>query len=163
RLNTPGAGPQTIDVLGLSKEEVLQLSQSGFTEEEWATLFRVTVTGGSNSADQPGVLGRYAIANGVVRFTPQFPFDPGQRYEASFDPARIPSKRASGLTSRTKRLEASIAVPAPERHPTTRVVEVFPSGEEVPENLLKLYIQFSAPMGLAGGTAYVHLLDENGR
>ena len=32
----------------------------------------------------------------------------------------------------------------------------------MPENQLRLYIHFSAPMGLKGGLGYVHLLDEAG-
>jgi hypothetical protein len=54
-------------------------------------------------------------------------------------------------------------VPAPETHATTRIVEVYPTAREVPENQLRLYIYFSAPMGLTGGVDHVHLLDETGR
>ena len=38
-----------------------------------------------------------------------------------------------------------------------------PSGATVPENLLRLYIEFSAPMGLAGGLPYIRLQDAKGR
>jgi hypothetical protein len=40
---------------------------------------------------------------------------------------------------------------------------VYPTAPEVPENQLRLYISFSAPMGLRGGSEYVHLVDETGR
>jgi hypothetical protein len=42
-------------------------------------------------------------------------------------------------------------------------VGVFPSATDVPENQLRLYIAFSAPMGLAGGSTHVRLLDHTGR
>jgi hypothetical protein len=60
-------------------------------------------------------------------------------------------------------VRATIQVPAPDGHPTTRVVEVYPTALEVPENQLRIYITFSAPMGLKGGSEHVHLIDENGR
>jgi hypothetical protein len=43
------------------------------------------------------------------------------------------------------------------------VDRVYPSGELVPENQLRLYVTFSAPMGMKGGLDYVQLLDGDGR
>ena len=40
---------------------------------------------------------------------------------------------------------------------------MFPTGDEVPENQLRLYVHFSAPMGSKGGLDYIHLLDEKGQ
>ena len=40
---------------------------------------------------------------------------------------------------------------------------MFPSGDVIPENQLRLYIHFSAPMGMKGGLDYVHLLDDQGQ
>ena len=55
-----------------------------------------------------------------------------------------------------------VEVPALDREPSTRVAAVYPTGPEVPENHLRLYIVFSAPMGLGSGNAHVRLLDERG-
>ena len=41
-------------------------------------------------------------------------------------------------------------------------MHVFPSASVVPENQLRMYIQFSAPMGRRGGLDHVKLLDETG-
>jgi len=110
------------------------------------------------------VLGTYAIADGTLRFMPQFPFDPGQRYDVVLDPLHLPTAdRGPPAPWRLHRLEISIEVPAPQGHPTTRVVGVFPSAPQVPENQLRLYIAFSEPMGLAGGSKHVRLLDQTGR
>jgi len=40
---------------------------------------------------------------------------------------------------------------------------VFPGGDVIPENQLRIYIHFSAPMGRQGGIEYVKLLDDTGR
>ena len=123
------------------------------------------VAGESDAAPgRPAVLGSYAIHDGILRFTPRFPFDPGQRYDVRLDAARLPS--TSGAVPapwRAHPLEASIELPAPVKRRTTTVIAVFPSAAEVPENQLRLYIAFSAPMGLGGGSGYVRLLDETGR
>jgi hypothetical protein len=42
------------------------------------------------------------------------------------------------------------------------VSQVFPTADELPENQLRLYVHFSAPMGSKGGLDFIHLLDENG-
>jgi hypothetical protein len=75
---------------------------------------------------------------------------PGVRYKAT---ARIP-----GSDPITK----IVTIPRPDVRPTTVIQRVYPSGAVVPENQLKFYIHFSAPM--SRGIAYDHisLLDETG-
>lgn len=46
--------------------------------------------------------------------------------------------------------------------PSTSVLDVYPTGEMLPENLLRLYIYFSAPMGQDDILPSIALLDENG-
>ena len=114
------------------------------------------------AAELPPVLGDTAVSDGVLRFTPQFPFDPGQRYDVVFDPSSLPSTR-TGTEASLTRLSTTVEMPAPPRAPSTRVVEVYPTAPEVPENHLRLYIVFSAPMSLSGGSANIHLIDDRGR
>jgi hypothetical protein len=42
-------------------------------------------------------------------------------------------------------------------------VQVYPSADVVPENLLRIYVHFSAPMSRRSGLDYIHLLDQEGR
>jgi hypothetical protein len=60
-------------------------------------------------------------------------------------------------------ITATVGLPATHTTPTTTVTQVFPSGDVIAENQLRLYIHFSAPMGMKGGLEYVHLLDEQGK
>ena len=46
---------------------------------------------------------------------------------------------------------------------TTRVVAVYPSAAEVPANLLRFYVEFSAPMREDVALDHVRLLDDSGR
>lgn len=161
-LHTPGSA--TVDVIGLPPGDLSRLEQSTLTREQWAALLRVTVAGrGDRFPDQPAVLGTYAVVDRRIRFTPQFPFDPGQRYDVLLDPSRLPSAGGSLATWRAHHVEAAVELPAPPRPEATRVVGVFPSGGEVPENQLRMYIVFSAPMGLRGGSEHIRLVDQTGR
>jgi hypothetical protein len=165
RLNLTQAGSGTVDVVGLPADDLSRLQHRTMTRDEWAALLRVVVAGDANaSADRPEVLGTYSVSDGVIRFVPQFLFDPGRRYTVVLDAARLPPPSGGRAAPwRSRRIEATISLPAPEKHATTRIVEVYPTAREVPENQLRLYIYFSAPMGLKGGLDHIRLLDETGR
>ena len=60
-------------------------------------------------------------------------------------------------------IAASVSLPRPTVAPSTIVTHVFPSGDVIPENQLRMYIEFSAPMGRRSGIEYVALLDERGQ
>src|SRR5437763_2734709 len=82
----------TVDIVGLPAEDLSRLERSTPGRDEWTALFRVVVAGGADpSSNRPAVLGTYSIGKGVLRFTPQFPFDPGQRYDVVLDPSHLPS------------------------------------------------------------------------
>lgn len=159
-LNQVSAASASVEVVGLSSGDLSALSGSALTPDDWTALLRITV--GEDNTDRPAVLGTYAVGDGVLRFTPRFPFDPGQRYDVRLDPSRLPSSSAAEGWRR-QIIRASVALPAGEGTATTRVVAVFPGADDVPENLLRIYIVFSAPMSLGGASGYVQLLDEHER
>ena len=144
--------PQTIDVVGLPADALSTLREAALTPEEWAGWLRISVAGsGENVWDQPPVLGTYAVSHDAIHFSPLFDFDPGRSYRVVFDPARLPP-RLNGVRGawRSRLIEETVREPAPEQRPATTVVEVYPTADVVPENLLRLYISFSAPMSGVG-------------
>ena len=54
-------------------------------------------------------------------------------------------------------------MPATHVAPSTTVARVYPSGDAVPENLLRMYIEFSGPMGRPSGIPHMKLLGADGR
>jgi hypothetical protein len=157
------AGP-LIEVTGLAASDVRTIAERRLTGEEWSALLSVTVTDEVDQSDSlPSIIGSYAVATGRIRFRPKYPFDPGRRYRVLFDPARFSRFVEPAANSRAPRIEAIITVPAVGRLPTSRVVATYPTASVVPENQLRLYIYFSAPMGFAGGVTHIRLLDESGR
>jgi len=151
--NPPAAThAHAVVVSGLSGPELQSLRASGWKDESWQALFRVSVTGHETTA----VLGRYTVTAAAVEFQPRFPFDPGRSYSVRFDPARLPTPRSD------KVLEQAIALPARALSPTTVVTAIHPTSGTWPENMLRFYIHFSAPMSATTSFDYVHLIDEHG-
>lgn len=142
-LNTERPRP-TIDIVDVP-EDLLRTLRGVDSREAWSAIVKV-----SAGTDQPAMIGQHEVIAGGIRFTPMFPLDRGRPYLVKFT--------APGAQPVT----ATLSLPAPDRTPTTRVTQVFPSGDLIPENQLRVHIQFSAPMGSRGGLDYVHLLDEDG-
>jgi hypothetical protein len=146
-----GASPARVEVLGVPSALLGSIQTGEWTAAQWSSLLRVSVEG-----ETTAVLGDYKLAGGVLHFTPAFPFDPGRQYAVRLDLASIP-----GSTPLAP-LVARVALPARSSTPTTIVERIYPSGEVVPENLLRLYIEFSAPMERGSGIDHLTLLDDRG-
>jgi hypothetical protein len=160
RLDTTNPELPVVEVTGLSAPDLAALSRLNLTEDEWSALLRVSVSGktGQPAGEMPAVTGRYAVANGI-RFTPAFPLDPGRDYDVTFDP----SKLARQEIARVAVVRAVVSLPAVVRTPSTVVAAVYPSGDVIPANQLRMYVQFSAPMGQQSGLDHIVLLGAAGR
>ncbi len=105
------------------------------------SLFTVT-TGPGN----PPMFGAYSVENGQLTFRPRYPLSPGVTYYAHFGD-----------------VSAVIQGPKPIDARSTHVAAVYPSSPVLPDNQLKLYLLFSAPM--QGGEdlwTKLHLVDSSG-
>ena len=153
-------GGAAVALTGLPEAALQALRGASLERDEWATLLRITVRQTGGGDDTPAVLGDYEVGDDdVVRFRPMFPFDPGREYDVVFDPAGLPAVESTGVADPV--LEV-VSLPRPEIEPTVVVTRVFPSGTRVPENQLKLYIEFSAPMSDVDGLDHIRLLDSRG-
>ena len=101
------------------------------------------------------MLGTYRVEGDALRFTPRYPLDRGRTYAATFRPSQLPGGSGPDVTS-------SHLVPRPDRPPTV-VTRVTPSGDRLPENLLKFYLHFSGPMGRGEVYDRVRLLKDDGK
>jgi hypothetical protein len=159
RLNSR-ADRLSFDVAGLDESNLKTLGTTGWEPGRWELLFAVYVDreppdGGS----QPAVLGSYRIEDGVLRFTPRFPPAPGVRYRAVFEPSRLPQPS----DPKAPAVVEQVTVPRPPAAAPTVVEHVYPSANRLPENLLKFYLHFSAPMSRGEAYRHIHLLDAAGK
>jgi hypothetical protein len=153
-LRQQNGGPSYVEVAGLSAAQLRAVRSAELTGEQWARFFRVAV-----GESAPGMLGTYAVTDNALRFTPQFPLDAGRPYVARFDPSQVPGSSATAA----RPIVATVTVPATHVVPTTTVARIYPSGDTVPENLLRIYIEFSGPMGRPSGIPHLKLLGSDGR
>jgi hypothetical protein len=114
----------------------------------WEAVFAVFA---GDDPVAPAMLGAYAREGDTVVFTPRFTPAPGLRLRAVFSPPG-----AEAVTARFG------GVPVPQRAPTTRVVSVTPSAMVWPENILKLYVTFSAPMRIGVAWDNIRIRDAGG-
>ncbi len=159
------AQTNTVDVTGLPAASVAALSHVQWADADWQALLRVSVktSGGTSFERRPAaVAGTYSVANATLRFTPMFPFDDGRQYDVVLDPARLPAGVDSAQWRR-QLVSAVVGKPAVVRSPSTVVTHVYPSGDVVPANQLRMYLHFSAPMDWRSGYDHLALLDERGQ
>ncbi len=106
------------------------------------------------TVDQPdavAMLGSLVNQGQDLLFTPRFPLIPGLKYRALYKPKKG--------TSQTTVFE----IPKPYVAPTTVVEQIFPTTDSLPENQLKIYVHFSAPMRKGDVYQHVRLLDSKGK
>lgn len=131
------------------------------SQEQWAAIFRVyTQEAFTKKLNQP-VSGIYAWSDSKISFTPHVTFAAGQTYHTIFGLQTFLEGTGS-KTQATGNLELSFSIPE-EKLPATVIESVHPQAAVLPENMLRMYITFSAPM--MPGEAYDHisLLTEEGK
>lgn len=143
-----------VEVSGLSGEILAALQSTNWPATQWPAVLSVFV-------EQPGtaptpMLGQHRVTGGRVRFTPAFPLEPGLRYRAVFDAGSLPDAPSPA----TGKLTSSLQIPVPPERATTTVTQVYPSADVLPENLLKFYVHFSAPMSRGDIYQHIRLLNE---
>ncbi len=80
------------------------------------------------------LLGEMVSSGKAIEFIPAIPFQPGQSYEVHRDGQKI----------------GGFIISDPTGKGSPEVLQFYPTTDSVPENLLKLYIQFSMPMQEVG-------------
>jgi hypothetical protein len=150
-----------VEVEGLDRSALDQLRRRRLDESSWKQLFPVfTAASLEAAAGLPPVLGRYEIGERTIRFVPRFPFAAGLDYTARFDGARF--DESIGVAAHTPIIILTFQMPEPEPGPVTYIEAVYPSATALPENLLRLYVHFSAPMRARQVHRYVHLYNSDG-
>jgi hypothetical protein len=150
------AGPSVV-VEGLSSEALAAFAATRPDRAAWQRLFALYVDSESDSSSSP-VLGDYTLRGERLVFTPRFQLKPGLAYRAALDPNAL----ADAASPSAQRVESILSLPAPPRTGPTVVQAVYPSADVLPENQLKFYVQFSAPMRRGDSYRHTQLLDSAG-
>lgn len=152
---------QVVEVEGLSKRHLSTLAAVDWSRSDWNALLGVYVAArGGDAANRPPLLGTYAIDKKVIRFTPRFPLEAGLSYRAVFNPSRLPGEAGKDAGAPVVQ---EFGIPAAPAHAAAVVERVYPSTNRLPENQLKFYLHFSAPMSRGEAYRRIHLLDASGQ
>jgi hypothetical protein len=161
RFDTGSAGPesQRIEVCDPGRDLLASLEFQAGANRLLRAMLRVRVIepGVPEPDGLPDVCGHHQLVDGGLQFIPHFPFESGVRYRATFDPRPLGGPEPGEVLA----LEFSPA----RRKDTERaqVEQVFPSGDSLPENLLRFYVRFSNSMQRGRAGAEIRLLGPDGQ
>jgi hypothetical protein len=116
---------------------------SGLVENPEQAYFTIHLSGNS---DNPPILGDLIQSESGFLFTPLIPLTRGQTYEVRYEGASIGQISIPQLSEEGAKLE---------------VMEIYPTQNLLPENLLKFFVKFSKPMREGKSSTNVFLLDSN--
>jgi hypothetical protein len=100
---------------------------STIPEDSIGQVLQVYLAGGSG---QPSILGSHALHDDHIVFEPLLPFTRGLVYDVRISGERV----------------ATLLIPPPDRKDTPTLLRVYPTQDTLPQNLLKVYLEFSEPM-----------------
>jgi hypothetical protein len=147
--------PAWIEVNGLPADELEAFEKLDEAQRRWVLqVFVIT-----DLPQSPSVLGATSIEGQSLRFTPRFGLEPGLRFRAIL--RRGVLLRVLGQVSDDVVAEIQIAPRA--AGAPTKVTKIYPSADTLPENQLKFYLHFSAPMSRGEAYRHIHLLDDKGQ
>lgn len=153
--------PVRVEVDGLQGAFLDALRGVDWPKERWQQLLAVRAEQGDLQADigLPAMAGEYSLGPGTLKFVPQFPPAPGVRYVATFRPGALPH----GASTTVEVLTSVFQAPRRPSGPPTLVSRIYPSAGTLPENQLKFYVHFSAPMSRGQIYDHIHLREETGK
>lgn len=140
-------------VLGLDPIVALQLANATIPTAAWNAFFSVT----ANQSPEP-MLGTYSMESGELRFRPRWPLLPDVKYVARLTPLSQPIVPSLASPSTT-----TFSIPKPLPPPPAVLTAIYPSSGRLPENLLRMYLHFSAPMRRGDVYDFIHILDAGGK
>ena len=105
---------------------------------------------GAHFCDVQPMAGRFEFDQDAIYFVPRFPFLDGMGYSLLVD-SPLEERGVDSLEVWT------IQRPAPTGTPTTHVVAIYPSTDQLPVNQLKLYVHFSSRMSEGWVARSVHV------
>ena len=148
-----------VEVTGLTNTSLTLLRSPNWRLKDWRRLLRVQVESKNSSQTLlPAMSGTYFVGGSAIGFEPDYPLKPGLSYQGIFRPAELPAFEGD-----RSEITAVLRVPTGDLTPATVVTHVYPTADVLPENLLKFYVHFSAPMSRGNIYDFIRLLNADGK
>jgi hypothetical protein len=152
-----GISPRIV-VINLSPALVNSLREYLQTGGSLASLLRVFVLQPDTPAfeELPAVSGRHNLIDDTLQFIPHFPLDPAATYRVNFDPSVLRCDDRPEVHTRDFSLAKEEGIGLNE------VCNIYPSGDTLPENILRFYVGFSQSMRRGTAQAQISVLGPDG-
>jgi hypothetical protein len=139
-------------ILGWTQTELRDLGELPVSElsRRLAVFPRELLQAGVDLRTIQPIAGHFEVDQDLIYFIPRFPFLDGMGYALLVHP----TLEGEGID---KAEVWAVQRPSPEATPTTEVVAIYPSADQLPVNLLRFYVQFSGPMSEDWATRSVHV------
>jgi hypothetical protein len=146
-----------VEVVGLIPEYLDWLEAQEYELVNWRVVMAINVLNEIGEPIDEPVDGQYRLTENSIEFRPTFPFLAGSKYRASFIRERI---IVDGVAAGPMSFDFEIT--RPDAAAPTTVTAVFPSADLLPENQLRMYVVFSAPMTKGHAGEFIKLLNDAG-
>lgn len=164
-----------VEVEGITRDTLAELSAGEPPPAGWSYVLAVyaeqPTLPGSPLPAMPPMAGTWKVVGAKLRFEPRFPFSRGVAYRAEFWPSRLPgplgapSQLLGAIMDGTPQgpVISFFELPRDKAAPATSVLQIYPSGDVLPENQLKFYVHFSGPMSRGGIYEHIELRGPDGK
>lgn len=161
RTDSADTNRTVVEASGIPKQSLRTLAQVDWPNARWQELLSAVTESGNlfHDVNLPPLAGSYHVNGDTLRFAPAFPLAAGVTYRATFRPSALPD--ATG--AKASPVSATHRIASRKARPTTVVSAIYPSTSVLPENLLKFYLHFSAPMSRGHIYDHIHLRDARGQ
>ncbi|HTE31754.1 MAG TPA: hypothetical protein VK666_15340 [Chryseolinea sp.] len=158
-------GDGYVQAIDLEERVCHAIARENWSDAQWSNVFPIYTKGALDKhIDQP-VAGHYSIEAQRIIFKPLFSFSAGESYHASLYYERLQkisrAYRSNIGEGNDARVELTFEIPR-SHQAGTYVTAVYPSGDTLYENTLRMYIYFSVPMRTGDAYEHIQLRDDKG-
>ncbi|MDB5390794.1 MAG: hypothetical protein JWM11_6440 [Planctomycetaceae bacterium] len=162
--------PMAFEAFGISQAQLATLAATDLNEGTGLRLLTIHVAEPGKPTSQPPMLGAYQWQGSALRFTPRYALRAGLNYRAEFRPdaelvisdSVAQANNYRDNTYRGKPVRLDLPIPKAANEKPTEVTQIYPSANVLPENQLKFYLHFSAPMSQREAYQHLELLKADG-
>jgi hypothetical protein len=153
------SGDDCLRLTGWPPRALARVAAMGQSERgRWVPVYPAELIDSALGTNKlPSVAGNYEVDGDALCFVPTYPFVAGTSYTVLVHHSLIEATAMFELDDfdpfTITRVRDELIAPA------ARVVAIHPSAEEVPRNLLRFYLHFSAPMSEGFVAEHVHVVD----
>ncbi len=139
----------------LTPQIIERIENLSLNKKQWASLFHL-----KTQPTNPPVIGDYDIIEGQIVFIPRFLPDPSLAYIVSFSFETLNKLLGKEVGNGTFKETVTFTAPS---STNPNILSLSPEQDELPQNILRIYIHFSSPMSFQNPYDFISIIDQEGK